>query len=161
IIEFGSGEGTKLLTKRYKVFSIEHDKRFLNQHHENYIYAPLINHYEVVNLSNASNVSFGSLSNNLDNLNLVLREYSWYDTFKLRESLPQEYSLIIIDGPPGNVGRFGFLYNLELFNTNVIMLFDDTERMEERFLVNEVARILGKRANFFETSLGKGFAVIV
>ena len=41
ILELGSGEGTNELLKNYKVYSVEHDKKYLNKTKSNYIHAPI------------------------------------------------------------------------------------------------------------------------
>ena len=41
ILELGSGEGTKQLSKFYKMYSIEHDPAYLNKHNSTYIKASL------------------------------------------------------------------------------------------------------------------------
>jgi len=71
----------------------------------------------------------------------------WYDRSKLNE-LPKEYSLLILDGPPGNVGRTKVLENLDLFNTNVPIIVDDTNRKVEKDLANKICEILNR--NFVE-----------
>lgn len=43
ILEFGSGWGSGELSKYYTVFSVEHDKRWLNKYKTHYIYAPIKN----------------------------------------------------------------------------------------------------------------------
>jgi len=43
ILELGSGEGTGILSKYYTMYSVEHDKQWLNKYKSNYIHAPLIN----------------------------------------------------------------------------------------------------------------------
>lgn len=66
----------------------------------------------------------------------------WYDLKK--EDLPENYSLLIIDGPPGHIGRGGFLKNLHLFNLDTTILVDDTHRRAEREIANELIDILDK-----------------
>jgi hypothetical protein len=41
ILELGSGYGTEILSKSYKMYSIEQDKDLLNKFDSNYIYAPI------------------------------------------------------------------------------------------------------------------------
>ena len=40
----------------------------------------------------------------------------WYDPDIIKENLPENYDLILIDGPAGKKGRTGFLANIDLFN---------------------------------------------
>lgn len=113
ILELGSGWASGELSKNYTVYSIEHNKRWLNKYQTNYIYAPIVN--------------------------------NWYDTEVLKKELSLiQYDLILIDGPPGTIGRVGFYNNLNLFNTDVIMIFDDVNRPAEYNLLNNVALKLKK-----------------
>ena len=50
ILELGSGVGTRFLVERWKVYSIEHNKVWLNLFHDNYIYAPMKNGWYNVNI---------------------------------------------------------------------------------------------------------------
>ena len=43
ILELGSGAGTAELAKHYRMYSVEHDASFLNQHSSTYIHAPIVN----------------------------------------------------------------------------------------------------------------------
>ncbi len=43
ILELGSGWGTGELAKRYRMFSVENDKKWLNKYKTTYIYAPIVN----------------------------------------------------------------------------------------------------------------------
>ena len=43
ILEFGSGETTKYLSKKYNMYSVEEDNRFVGLYDSNYIYAPIVN----------------------------------------------------------------------------------------------------------------------
>ncbi len=53
ILELGSGFGTEILSKKYKMTSIEQDEDWLYKFKTNYIYAPIENgFYKVDNLSN-------------------------------------------------------------------------------------------------------------
>lgn len=50
ILELGSGFGTGELAKRYKMYSIEQDSRWLGKYKSTYIYAPFINGWYDVNV---------------------------------------------------------------------------------------------------------------
>ena len=69
----------------------------------------------------------------------------WYNTQILKEKLPNEYHLILVDGPTGSIGRQGFLHNLSLFNTDVPIIFDDVNRDDEYQLLIDVATVLGRK----------------
>ena len=54
------------------------------------------------------------------------------------------YDLILVDGPNGAIGRGGFLKHLDLFNTNVPIIFDDINRKDELQMMVKVSEILNK-----------------
>lgn len=57
---------------------------------------------------------------------------SWYDTTPLMALRP--YDLLIVDGPPGAVGRGGMLEHLELFDVSKPIIVDDVSRRPEQEL---------------------------
>ena len=124
ILELGSGRGTIELCKHYNMFSIEHDKKYLNKSESTYIHAPI--------------------------------KDGWYDIdfFKL----PKEYSLLLVDGPTGSIGRSGLLKNLDLFHRCIIII-DDTQRKEEYDLYLELCKIYDKEINIIEND-EKSFGII-
>jgi len=129
ILELGSGKSTIDLVKDYRVYSVEHDKEWLNLTDKaRYIYAPI--------------------------------KDGWYDTDILKKELPSKYDLIIVDGPPGYIGRMGFYHNLRLFKTKVCpILFDDTNRGAEKDLLEKITKKL--RTKYTEYNVGnKKFAVV-
>ena len=130
ILELGSGWGTGQLSKFYTVYSIEHDKRWLDKYDSNYIYASIKNR--------------------------------WYDAEILRKELPKKYDLILVDGPTGGIGRGGFYQNLDLFNTDVVMIFDDVHRQEEYDLMVTVATELNKKFTVSDQDkYGRKFGVVI
>lgn len=114
ILELGSGTGTTELCNLYKVYSVEHDPKWINLTKSTYIYAPL----EVQN------------------------GYKWYNRDILKNNLPKNYDLLLIDGPPGSIGRKPFLENLDLFNLDVPIIIDDTNRESEQQLFEELNNFL-------------------
>lgn len=65
------------------------------------------------------------------------------------------YALVFVDGPPGDIGRAGLLYALDLARGATAIVLDDTEREQERLLAGEIASALGRRCRF-----GRSAAVI-
>lgn len=125
ILELGSGEGTGALSEHYKMYSIEHNEKYLNKYNSLYIYAPIVN--------------------------------GWYKI----ERLPSDYDMILVDGPPSTIApdvRMGFLYNIDLFNYNVPIIFDDVHRQAERRLALLVADKVGR--DYREYGGKKKFAVV-
>ena len=67
---------------------------------------------------------------------------AWYDW-----EPEHPYDFVLIDGPPGRVGREGILRVLDkLVHENTILLFDDTHRKRDRRLCRRVAGYLGRRS---------------
>ena len=61
----------------------------------------------------------------------------WYDRTWL-ENLPTNYSLLIFDGPRGDIGRTKVLENLDLFNLEVPIIIDDTHREVEKNIAEQL-----------------------
>lgn len=119
ILELGSGYGTQVLSENYQMISIEHDMRFVDKYPSRYIHAPLIGH--------------------------------WYDINAVTDGLSGvTYDAILVDGPPGDLsrGRIGFFENLHLFNTDVMIIFDDTNRSGEQLLLLRVLEQLSPKRDF-------------
>jgi hypothetical protein len=74
----------------------------------------------------------------------------WYDVETLQIRLPEDYDLILVDGPTGEGNRGGFLLHLDLFKHNVPILVDDTWRQPERELAVAVAEQLQRPCQFHE-----------
>lgn len=55
----------------------------------------------------------------------------WYNTNCIDSGKPSSYSCIIIDGPPGHIGRKGILNYLPKLNTDVPIIVDDINRSED------------------------------
>lgn len=70
--------------------------------------------------------------NKFDNINYYHAPIvnNWY-TQTVLEKLPTDYNLLIIDGPPGRIGRSGILDHLGSLNLNVPIVIDDVERKAE------------------------------
>lgn len=129
VLEFGSGWASGMLSQHFIVYSIEHDEYWLNRFDTNYIYAPL--------------------------------KDDWYDPKFIKVGIPLNYDLIIVDGPPGyekNLRR-GFLDFLFLFDCNVMIIVDDVDRENERKILEELGRRLGKKFEVY-SGAGKQFGVI-
>lgn len=139
ILELGSGEGTAELVKHYKVYSIEHDKAWLNKYHDNYIYAPIKKHKPV---------------------NKHLFSEHWYDPKVLKSILPQiDYDLIIVDGPPINFGRAGMLKYWDLFKHDVPVILDDLNLHRVYRIALGLASRLGSKSIIVYTD-SKNFGII-
>ena len=119
ILELGSGNGTRQLAEKYTMWSIEHDEKWIGHCKlANYIHAPIIT------------LSDGNTQ--------------WYDPSTLASLMPENYDLILVDGPPGKYGRKGFILNFDLFQTDIPIVIDDTIRSEEAGIARELAYKLNR-----------------
>lgn len=89
----------------------------------------------------------------------------WYSEVVLAKELPDDYDLLLVDGPPAyNIGnrysRFALLAHLELFNLSVPIIFDDTERLCERRVAELVAMWVKRPLQLFQPRGQKGFGVV-
>ncbi|MAS80648.1 MAG: hypothetical protein CMA28_03405 [Euryarchaeota archaeon] len=118
IVELGSGKGTEALTNFGKVYSVEHDEAWiLNFEGVDYIHSPLT---EINPISGFNHLQ-------------------WYDSQIMFNHLPSSYDLLLVDGPPGSVGRSGILNHLDSVPDDVIWIIDDTLRTEEGHLSDTIA----------------------
>lgn len=131
IIELGSGRGTENLAKDYVVYTVEHDKQWA-------IYK---SHPKIKQVH--APIVFG-----------------WYENDKIGGWLPESYDLIIIDGPPGEIGRAGILKHLDLFNWDAAVLIDDVNRSPEMALASQIAAHVGRKPQFFHLPDGRAYAWI-
>ena len=131
IVEFGSGKGTIELTKKWKVYSIEHDEEWVGAAPDsNYVYAPL-------------------------------GEDGWYDTKKVFDNLPEKYDCIIVDGPIGPKARLGIDKHWDKLNTDIMIIFDDTDRPKDKEHAIRIAELLNKSYLEISETVGKKKKFIV
>ena len=102
---------------------------------------------------------------NLNNVHLTLaplRDYGdfyWYDP--PLEELPRDFSLVVADGPPGDVkgGRFGLLPVLRShFASGAVVLLDDAERPQEKAVLQKWASEYGLTHQSYARD-GKAWAI--
>lgn len=121
MVELGAGSvSTKLLSEKYKLYSVEDKAEFRNMFSSTYIYAP------------------------------IDRSTNWYFRKALEEDLPKEYDCILVDGPTGEGNRWGFLENLDLFRPDVPIIVDDTWRKAEKEMLVQLAEKTNRRYELFE-----------
>lgn len=83
----------------------------------------------------------------------------WYDPSFLNH-LPQNYNLLIIDGPPGDIGREGIYDYLDKFNTTIPIIIDDTHREVELRMANYLKNKLNKKSITIEDRDKKSIILI-
>lgn len=115
ILEFGAGDGTKDRARIYDVTAVEHNEAYLTDEYT-CIFAPIV-----------------------ENEESVLRdEKGWYDATALEFLRMQKFDLLIIDGPPGEIGRNGILAHPWVLKSSSSILIDDTHRGAEQYLAQAV-----------------------
>lgn len=141
ILELGSGIGTHHLSKHYKMYSVENYPEWINKYDSTYIYAPIKFYNEVYTAPELPGEDNNS-------------QTGWYDYFLLKGNLPEKYDMILVDGPNGTFGRGGFLKHIDLFNTNVPIIFDDVNREPELALIKAVSKHINKPYEFVDKFTG-------
>ena len=119
ILEFGSGHGSIRLSENYSVTSVEHNEDWLDIATVNYIHAPIVeNHYST-----------------------EVGEKGWYDASVVVDNFPSKIDLIIIDGPPGFIGRTGILSIIDALSISKWVILDDVDRESESKLCESMETI--------------------
>lgn len=133
ILELGSGEGTGELSKFYKMYSIEHDEKWLNKYQSSYIYAPLVDGWYDVKI----------LRNHLPKTcDLILVDGPPAHKEKISKA------------------RHGFYRNIRLFNTKVPIIIDDVHRVYDREHLVRLSKLLKKEPEIFKCKDRKMFGVL-
>lgn len=135
VVELGSGHGTQKLLDQVAgaggtLVSVEHDAKFVGLvDGAHYIHAPIHN--------------------------------GWYDARTLKAKLPprEQIAAVIVDGPPGIIGRARLLKNLDLFPERVPMLIDDVHRAPELQLAKSIAHERGELLQMHPCR-GRAFATL-
>tara|TARA_B110000444_G_C18690926_1_gene524235 strand:- start:395 stop:910 length:516 start_codon:yes stop_codon:yes gene_type:complete len=131
ILEFGSGAGSVLLSKNYQLTSVEHDEQWLGLSSGDYIHARIVQN---------------QISNKYS-------EAGWYD-FEMLKNLPSPVDVILIDGPPGDVGRSGILHILQELPLCSWIIIDDTDREPEKHLAEIfIQRLSPEKVHEIETNV--------
>lgn len=138
VLEFGSGWGSTQLAKYYNVYTVEHDSAYIDKYPDlHYIHAPM--------------------------------KKNWYDVEALKTQMPKEYDMIIVDGPVGGgiihqgklyTTRSGFNRNIDLFKTDVPIVWDDLHFAPVYNAFVELALKLGKVPNIYVGDVTKSYGVI-
>lgn len=130
VVEFGSGHGSEKLAEHVKLFSFEHDEDWLGLTSSTYIHAPI----EL----NEHATSAG--------------QSGWYDASIVLKHWPEKVDLVIVDGPPGFIGRFGIMSIQDKLKKVESIIIDDVDRPDELLLAEELSKSLGFTTQFFDVS---------
>ncbi|OUV40450.1 MAG: hypothetical protein CBC63_01175 [Euryarchaeota archaeon TMED103] len=115
ILEFGSGHGSVALSSRFQLISVEHDEKWLNLSNGRYIHAEIVQ----------------------NPISSLYEQTGWYNAESLVD-LPTFVELIIVDGPPGNIGRIGIIHHLASLPKSNYWIIDDTDREAEALLLESL-----------------------
>jgi len=114
----------------------------------------LLENYKVLSIE--QNISFVGLHKKAEYIHAPLVD-GWYDAKIIHKFLKdKKYDCILIDGP-ANGRRIGFFENINLFDTNKLIMFDDTDRPADW----ECAKEVSKKLNRLITNPFRGFSVIL
>jgi hypothetical protein len=119
ILELGCGKGTVERAKIYDVLAVEHDNTYIADEVKS-ILAPIV--------ENGTSTQHNELG--------------WYDAAALESLRGQTFDLLIIDGPPGEIGRTGVLSVPWLIKLSRCILVDDTHRASESHLAVAIEAML-------------------
>lgn len=138
ILELGSGAGTEVLSRKYKMISVEDDPGFIGKYNSRYLEVPLIEYNEE---------KFPFM------WDFFKDDSHWYDPDLLEEKMGsvEKYDLFLIDGPKGYRG--GLLSNLNLFDLdNARVLVDDTHDIFHHKLAEIISQKTGRAMKKYESS---------
>ena len=130
VVEFGSGHGSEMLAEHLNLYSIEHDEDWLGLTSSTYIHAPI--------KSNEHATKAG--------------QSGWYDTKIVLQHWPRRVDLVIVDGPPGFIGRFGIMSIQDKLKEVGSIIIDDVDRPDELLLTEKLSKSLGFSTQFFDVS---------
>jgi len=134
ILEFGSGDGTRILAEKFDICSIEHDEVWASKCDTECHLIPIRPNHT-------------STENN---------QTGWYDVEEVLKIIPDDLDIIIIDGPNGTIGRHGVLSVLESLPKSATYIVDDVHRDAELDLYNRLVLWHGGDGNIFDSSYESG-----
>ena len=119
ILELGCGAGTALRAEIFDLTAVEHDDAYVLEN-VNIISAPIT--------PNPISMKHG--------------ESGWYDLSALEPLRDEWFDLLIVDGPPGAIGRTGLLAVPWLIRRCKCIMVDDTHRPAELQLATSLEAML-------------------
>lgn len=122
VVEFGSGHGSEVLSNHFHLHSFEHDEAWLGVTSSTYIHAPIEEN------------EFATEAG----------EEGWYDLDVVRQNWPKDVQCVIVDGPPGFIGRTGILSILDELRDVPMILVDDVDRQAELQLLQMLSTKLDR-----------------
>jgi hypothetical protein len=83
----------------------------------------------------------------------------WYDVEILKDKLPKEYDLLLIDGPIGE-NRINIINHYDIFNKNIPIIIDDTNRENDKNMSLFLSEKFDKRITFSIDCDDKTFTIL-
>jgi len=141
VLELGSGHGDAKLVEKYTVYAVEHDENWLDvTPGVEYIHAPI---------------------GRIKPTKWHPDQNKWYDSDIIKNRITNlKYGLLIVDGPPANIGRGGFLKYRDCFDSDAPVIVDDINRYEEWKIMKVLANRWNKDILILDTTIERMFAVI-
>lgn len=122
VVEFGSGHGSQVLSEHFDLHSIEHDEAWLGVTPSTYIHAPIVENQHATEAG----------------------QKGWYDLNVVKQHWPPDPQCVIVDGPPGFIGRTGILSMLDKLASIPLILVDDIDRQAELQLLQMLSTKLDR-----------------
>ena len=126
VVEFGSGHGSEVLSEHFDLYSFEHDEAWLGVTSSTYIHAPIVENQHATEVG----------------------EKGWYDLEIVKQRWPENPQCVIVDGPPGFIGRTGVLSMLDKLASVSLILVDDIDRQAEL----QLSQMLSTRLDRIQTT---------
>lgn len=83
----------------------------------------------------------------------------WYSVTAVLHGIPMQYSCILIDGPPGHIGRLKIMDHVGILDLSVPLIVDDTHRVADKQLFDALVQKTGRIGHLIKT-VDKEFGVI-
>ena len=122
VVEFGSGHGSQVLSEHFDLYSFEHDEAWLGVTSSTYIHSPIVENKHAAEAG----------------------ETGWFDVEIVRKNWPKDVQCVIVDGPPGFIGRTGILSILDELASASLILVDDIDRQSELQLLQMLSTKLDR-----------------
>ena len=101
----------------------------------------LTKHYTVYSVE--QNPKFIGLAEKSNYIHAPIKN-QWYDSEIVFDNIPNQYSLLLVDGPLGSQFRNNIKHHWDKLNTDVPIIMDDTHRESELNFAKETAKTLNK-----------------
>jgi len=84
---------------------------------------------------------------------------NWYDTEVLKKELPENYDLVLVDGPHGGIRRINMFKHIHLFKKDIPWILDDTNDKCVWRLAESISQRVGREIKEYK-GRQKDFVII-